>query len=153
MLSDVIGRYDLKSFVNKLIPQNFIIIIKFKCIFLCFVLESCASVVLGGTSKKGGKRTKKENNMLKDFGIEYAKSGRAACCGCKQKILKDQIRVRKTVFDTEVGMKFGGQALWHHVECFAQIREELGWFDTGENLPGFESIKDDDKADIKKALP
>ncbi|KAM7363583.1 poly-(ADP-ribose) polymerase [Cochliomyia hominivorax] len=109
--------------------------------------------VVSGSSKKGGKRSKEESNALKDFGIEYAKSGRAACRGCEQKILKDQIRIRKTVYDTEVGMKYGGQALWHHVECFAQLRGELGWFDTGENLPGFKNLKSEDKSDVKKALP
>ncbi|XP_046804661.1 poly [ADP-ribose] polymerase isoform X2 [Lucilia cuprina] len=50
-------------------------------------------------------------------------------------------------------MKYGGQPLWHHVECFAQLRGELGWFDTGENLPGFKSLKSEDKNDVKKALP
>ena len=50
-------------------------------------------------------------------------------------------------------MKYGGQALWHHVECFAQLRGELGWFDTGENLPGFKTLKSEDKANVKKALP
>ncbi|XP_065370938.1 poly [ADP-ribose] polymerase [Calliphora vicina] len=113
---------------------------------------SCATVV-AGVSKKGGKRSSAEANALKDFSVEYAKSGRAACRGCEQNILKGQVRIRKTVHDTEIGMKYGGQALWHHVECFAQLRGELGWFDTGENLPGFKSLKDEDKADIKKALP
>ncbi|KAI8114751.1 Poly [ADP-ribose] polymerase [Lucilia cuprina] len=115
-------------------------------------IDSCTAVV-AGVSKKGGKRSKAEVNALKDFGIEYAKTGRASCRGCEQNILKSQIRIRKTVYDTEVGMKYGGQPLWHHVECFAQLRGELGWFDTGENLPGFKSLKSEDKDDVKKALP
>ncbi|XP_068156658.1 poly [ADP-ribose] polymerase [Drosophila tropicalis] len=104
-------------------------------------------------AKSGKKRSKAESGALKDFGIEYAKSGRAACRGCEQKITKDQVRIRKTVYDTEVGMKYGGQALWHHVECFAQMRSELGWFDTGENLPGFKSLKAEDKKEVQNALP
>lgn len=67
--------------------------------------------------------------------------------------MKDQIRIRKTVYDTEVGMKYGGQPLWHHVECFAQLRGELGWFDTGENLPGFKSLKEEDRKDVKTKIP
>ncbi|TMW48487.1 hypothetical protein DOY81_006414, partial [Sarcophaga bullata] len=116
-------------------------------------IDNCTTVVSAGSSKKGAKRSKEENIAVKDFGIEYAKSGRASCRGCEQKILKDQIRIRKTVYDTEVGMKYGGQPLWHHVECFAQLRGELGWLDTGENLPGFKTLKSEDKADVKKALP
>lgn len=47
--------------------------------------------------------------LIKDFGIEYAKSGRAACAGCHLKISKDEVRIKKMLYDTEVGMKFGGQ--------------------------------------------
>uniref|UniRef100_A0A1A9WQP6 Poly [ADP-ribose] polymerase n=1 Tax=Glossina brevipalpis TaxID=37001 RepID=A0A1A9WQP6_9MUSC len=111
------------------------------------------AVIVSSTEKKGKKRTKVENTALKDFGIEYAKSGRAACRGCEQKIIKDQIRIRKTVYDTEVGMKYGGQPLWHHYECFAQLRGELGWLDIGSNLPGFETLKKEDQEKVKKALP
>ncbi|XP_013111859.1 poly [ADP-ribose] polymerase [Stomoxys calcitrans] len=116
-------------------------------------VEENVSVVPAAGSKNSKKRSKAEAAASKDFGIEYAKSGRAACRGCELKILKDQVRVRKTVFDTEVGMKYGGQPLWHHVECFAQLRSELGWFDSGKNLPGFEGLQDEDKEIVLKALP
>lgn len=118
-------------------------------------IEECASVmaVTESSSNKKKKRSNAENSALKDFGIEYAKSGRSACRGCELKILKDQIRVRKTAYDTEVGMKYGGQALWHHVECFAQLRGELGWFASGDCLPGFNGLKAEDKEIVKKSLP
>lgn len=105
------------------------------------------------SSKNGGKRSKAESALLKDYGVENAKSSRAVCRGCEQKILKDQARIFKKVFDTEVGMKYGGQSLWHHVECFAQLRGELGWFESGENLPGFKSLNAEDKNAVKNALP
>lgn len=91
--------------------------------------------------------------LLNDFGIEYAKSGRASCPGCLLKISKDEVRIKKTVHDTEIGMKFGGQALWHHVECFAQLRTELGWLETGALLPGFANLDKEDQANVKKHLP
>lgn len=106
-----------------------------------------------GSSKGGKKRNIAENSAIKDFGLEYAKSGRAACRGCELKILKGQIRIRKTVYDTEVGMKYGGQPLWHHVECFAQLRGELGWFAAGDILPGFKDLSPEDMEIVKKALP
>lgn len=115
------------------------------------------------TSKKGkskkrladdeGESSKAMSMLIKDFGIEYAKSGRAACVGCQLKIAKDEVRIKKTVYDTEVGMKFGGQPLWHHVECFAQLRSELGWFESAEKLPGFKSLSKEDKANAKKHIP
>lgn len=114
--------------------------------------ENVSTVVPSG-SKNGGKRSKAESALVKDYGIENAKSGRAVCRGCEQKILKDQVRICKKVYDTEVGMKYGGQSLWHHVECFAQLRGELGWFDSGENLPGFKSLNSEDKKSVKNSLP
>lgn len=80
-------------------------------------------------------------------------SGRASCPGCFIKISKDEVRIKKVVHDTEVGMKFGGQALWHHVECFAQLRTELGWFESGDRLPGFKSLNKDDQATVMQHIP
>ncbi|XP_050742158.1 poly [ADP-ribose] polymerase isoform X5 [Drosophila biarmipes] len=104
-------------------------------------------------AEPGQKRSKSANLVLKDFGIEYAKSSRSTCRGCEQKINKDQVRLRKTVYDTEVGMKYGGQPLWHHLDCFAQLRTELGWFDSGENMLGYTSLKSKDQKEIKNILP
>ncbi|XP_041632333.1 poly [ADP-ribose] polymerase isoform X2 [Drosophila kikkawai] len=103
--------------------------------------------------KPGKKRLNVDSVALKDFGVEYAKSGRSYCRGCEQKICKNQVRVRKTVYDTEVGMKYGGQPLWHHLECFAQLRTELGWFDSGENIPGFSILKSDHQEEVKNLIP
>lgn len=50
-------------------------------------------------------------------------------------------------------MKFGGQASWHHVDCFAQLRSELGWYESGDKLPGFKTLDKDDQAAVKKSLP
>lgn len=55
-----------------------------------------ASVVV--PEPKGKKRpadkevAKAKKLALKDFVIEYSKSGRATCRGCQQKILKDEVR-------------------------------------------------------------
>lgn len=89
----------------------------------------------------------------KDFGIEYAKSGRAVCRGCEDKILKDEVRVKKTSFDSEVGAKYGGQALWHHLECFAKLRAELGWFGAGSQLPDYKKLSAEDRKKVDEALP
>lgn len=106
-----------------------------------------------GAKKRGAAaEVKMTKEALRDYGIEYAKSGRAECHGCEIKILKDEMRVKKVVFDTEVGMKYGGQPLWHHFECFAKLRTELGWFSGGEQLPGFAALKKDDQTKVKKDI-
>lgn len=108
---------------------------------------------------KGKKRAADEGTskatlaLINDFSIEYASSGRSSCPGCFQKIPKDEIRIKKIAHDTEIGMKFGGQAISHHVECFAQLRTELGWLASAELLPGFDLLSKDDKATVLKALP
>lgn len=120
-------------------------------------IESLSGCIVPTTGKGKGKKRAAETAAtsiaLKDFGVEYAASGRATCCGCQIKILKDEIRVKKTVYDTEVGMKYGGQPLWHHVECFVKLRAELGFFECGDKLPGFKQLKKVDQPIIAKAIP
>lgn len=93
-----------------------------------------ASAVAQPSTSNGGKKGKKrpadDNAKMtavasKDFGIEYAVSSRAECRGCEIKIPKGEIRIKKVVYDTEIGMKFGGQATWHHYECFAKVMSLL----------------------------
>lgn len=61
---------------------------------------------------------------LKDFAIEYSSTSRATCRGCEQTVIKGDIRIKKISYETKVGMKYGGQALWHHLECFV-VYEKL----------------------------
>lgn len=44
-----------------------------------------------GKKRAGDTNSKLKKEALKDFTIEYAKSGRAMCRGCEQKILKDEV--------------------------------------------------------------
>lgn len=106
--------------------------------------------------KKGKKRAAESepssNDSLKDFGIEYSKSSRAECIGCQNKIMKEDIRIKRTVYDTEVGAKFGGQALWHHLQCFASIRGDYGYYLGGSDLPGYQDLSPADKKIVKDAI-
>lgn len=47
------------------------------------------------------------NKLLHDFEIQYSISGRALCAECLQKIPKEEIRIKKVVRHTPIGMKFG----------------------------------------------
>lgn len=90
---------------------------------------------------------------LKDFVIEYSKSSRATCRGCEQKIMKEEIRISKKDFETDVGKRYGGQDMWHHVTCFAKMRSELGYFESGNKLPGFKTLSKADQAEVVKQIP
>jgi poly [ADP-ribose] polymerase 1 len=120
-------------------------------------IEDSTGILLPETSKgKKGKKRAADSQAnaaaLKDFGIEYSVSSRAECVGCQNKIMKENIRVKKIVYDTEVGAKFGGQPLWHHLNCFVSIRGDYGFYLGGESLPGFENLSASDRKQVKKVL-
>lgn len=66
--------------------------------------------------------------------------------------LKDEVRICKVVYDTEIGAKYGGQPLWHHVSCFAKQRNELLFFAGGESIPGFDTLKKEDQKIVKTEI-
>ena len=48
---------------------------------------------------------------------------------------------------------YGPYDRWHHVKCFAEKREELEFFDAGEDLAGFKSIGTEDQQLVRDELP
>lgn len=102
---------------------------------------------------KGKKRTKGAAGGSKDFLIEYAKSSRAMCRGCEEKIVKDEIRISKKDFESDEGRRYGGIDRWHHLECFAKLRTELAFFDQGDSINGIKTLSKEDQATVKKTLP
>lgn len=102
-----------------------------------------------GKGKKRGKNTA----ASQDFVIEYAKSSRATCRGCEEKILKDEIRVSKKDFESDEGRRYGGIDRWHHLECFAKLRTELAFFEQGDTINGIQALSKEDQANVKKVLP
>lgn len=119
---------------------------------------------VGGTSiivpeKKGKKRPadkieqQSKKLALKDYSIENAKSGRAICKGCEQKILKDEIRVSKKEYESDIARRIGGADQWHHLTCFAQLRSELGYFEDANKIPGFKKLSKPDQEAARKAIP
>ncbi|XP_046383121.1 poly [ADP-ribose] polymerase [Ischnura elegans] len=103
-------------------------------------------------AKKGKKRAA-ANDKLKDFSVEYAKSSRATCIVCGEKLIKDEIRVSKKDFEDEKAKRFGGFDRWHHVACFASNRIALGYFESGGDLPGAKTLSKEDQVDLKKKIP
>jgi hypothetical protein len=84
------------------------------------------------------------------FEVEYAKSGRAACKKCKDKIDKDAVRVG---FKADVPEDAEGAAAhfgcsWHHFACFPQAKG-ASWFKkhlTAEvTAAGVDALKSEDQ--------
>ncbi|XP_057662196.1 poly [ADP-ribose] polymerase-like [Diorhabda carinulata] len=158
--------YDFQCFFNKQRPKNTFDIHNFESLLLKDQQKIKKRVgvaninILPNTvndNKKGQKRggtstNKLKQKALKDFKIQYAMSGRAMCRGCHQKILKGVVRISKKSYDTEVGKKFDGQDMWHHVSCFVAIRSDLGYFESADKLPGFRELEKKDQELVLKEL-
>ncbi|CAB3383108.1 Hypothetical predicted protein [Cloeon dipterum] len=108
-------------------------------------------------SKKKGKTAEKRKSSgkkaLPDFKCEYAASSRAVCIGCEQKIIKDEIRIAKMDYESEKAMRFGGIPRWHHVDCFVQTRAQNEFWGSVEDIPGFKTLKSEDRHELKKKIP
>ncbi|KAL1117298.1 hypothetical protein AAG570_004624 [Ranatra chinensis] len=117
--------------------------------------EAATSAPVASGGKKTTKRAadKAVKSALKDYTVEYAKSSRAMCRGCEVKIAKDDVRISKKDFESEGAKMYGGQERWHHVECFAKLRDSLEFWESGDKLPGFATLKKEDKDVVLKSLP
>ncbi|KAK9891936.1 hypothetical protein WA026_017419 [Henosepilachna vigintioctopunctata] len=120
-------------------------------------IGASSSIILPEKKGKGKKRNAdalaSKKAALKDFTLEYSKSSRATCRGCELKIMKEEVRISKKDFDTEVGKKYGGQDMWHHLTCFAKLRNELGFFESASALPGFADLSREDQKEALKQIP
>ncbi|XP_015184102.1 PREDICTED: poly [ADP-ribose] polymerase [Polistes dominula] len=102
---------------------------------------------------KKGKKRGKGADASSDFSIQYAKSSRAMCRGCEEKIMKEEIRISKKDFESEEARRYGGLDRWYHLECFVKLRKELEFFDQADSLAGIKSLSKEDQANVKKELP
>lgn len=103
---------------------------------------------------KGKKRTKGgSGGGSGDFRVEYAKSSRSTCIGCQEKIIKGETRISKKDYETEEARRYGGLDRWHHVECFAKLRADMGYYGSGDELPGAAQLSKEDRQSLKASLP
>lgn len=103
---------------------------------------------------KGRKRNAAKNGGASgDFKVEYAKSNRSTCKGCDEKIIKPEMRIAKKDYESDEAKKFGGLDRWYHVECFVNLRADLGYYGGADELPGVRALSKVDKQSLKAALP
>lgn len=89
---------------------------------------------------------------LPDFSIEYTRLCRDPCTACRAAFLKGEIRIMKVVYENQDETSFG-KATWYHVYCFAYIRNEIGWMQSAESLPGFSRLAEEDKESLLIQIP
>lgn len=68
-------------------------------------------------------------------------------------ILQQDVRVCKKDYDSDEGKRYGGISLWHHLECFCKVRQELEFWDSGDKIPGFKALEEEDQDKVTKLLP
>ncbi|KAG5666647.1 hypothetical protein PVAND_014663 [Polypedilum vanderplanki] len=95
----------------------------------------------------------KNKAIIKDFGVEYAKSGRSTCVECLKNIDENEIRVKKMDYSSDIGKKFGGKPMWHHLECFAAKREDYNFYLGGSQLPGISKLLKGDQKIVADVIP
>jgi len=119
------------------------------------IKEKLAAGGGGGGGKKGGKDgvdgVKKDKDS--DFQVEYAKSSRAKCKNCEEKIEKGVIRIAKMVEPEGKKAFLGKLPQWYHVDCFAEMKEELEAVDLPlQDVDGFSSLSEEDLKTLKEKV-
>ncbi|XP_047526673.1 poly [ADP-ribose] polymerase [Vanessa atalanta] len=115
------------------------------------MLGNPSGIVMPAEKNKKGKSNKRDNSekaALANYSIEYSKSSRATCKHCDIKICKGEIRVSKLSYDP----KYGDHPNWHHLNCFAEKKNEFLFLAGGEDLPGFKSLNKEDQKTVKDAI-
>lgn len=92
-------------------------------------------------------------NSLTNFEIEYSNLNEDRCAVCVEPILRNELRIKKIVYDTDVALQFGKEILWNHYYCFVQQRDVYDFLWSGDQLPGYSELQPAHKEFIKEALP
>lgn len=98
-------------------------------------------------------KQKLPDNAITSFGIEYSRSNDDPCYICKDRILRNEVRIKKEAFDTEIARQFGKEIQWSHLECFVINRDMFGYNLSGVLLPGFEKLQAEHQRFVKECLP
>lgn len=71
------------------------------------------------------------------FSVQYAKSNRSGCHGCDAFIDKDTLRLSRKNYTSRRARRYGPTDEWYHVDCFNQLKKDLGFFGTAESFVFF----------------
>ncbi len=77
------------------------------------------------------------NDSNDTFSVQYAKSNRSTCHGCDTTIDKDTLRLSRKNYTSKRARRYGPTDEWYHVDCFNQLKKDLGFFGTAESFVFF----------------
>lgn len=58
----------------------------------------------------------------------------------------------KKDYESENARQYGPQERWHHVECFLKARDELEFYGSAADIPGFMALGPDDQKMLKEKI-
>jgi poly [ADP-ribose] polymerase 1 len=99
------------------------------------------------------KRENEASESYKNFGVEYANTNTDTCATCKEPIDRNELRIKKIVFDSDTAAKFGKEILWAHLHCFIFNRDQYDYLWDGKLLTGFNELQPAHQVIVEEALP
>ncbi|CAF3938965.1 unnamed protein product [Rotaria sp. Silwood2] len=90
------------------------------------------------------------NDLNNTFSVQYAKSNRSTCHGCGTLIDKDTLRLSRKNYTSKRSRRYGPTDEWYHVDCFNQMKKDLGFFGTAESFFGFVDMNKEDQVELKE---
>uniref|UniRef100_A0A3S6KHI0 Poly [ADP-ribose] polymerase n=1 Tax=Juniperus drupacea TaxID=103973 RepID=A0A3S6KHI0_9CONI len=106
-------------------------------------LRKYVETPLEGASPSTGVSAAEDDNS--DYVIENAKSSRATCKKCNEKITKGEVRI--AIMTESDNPRFRGKVPgWHHDKCFLEM---CMWTGPMDKMPGWDSLTAEDKEAVQ----
>ncbi|KAF8773151.1 Poly [ADP-ribose] polymerase like protein [Argiope bruennichi] len=86
-----------------------------------------------------------------DFSVSMPNQVNQHVEACGEKIPKGEVRI-SVLDDNPEHQRYGPAPLWRHVDCFVKDKQQLGFNDSADNLPGFNSLKVEDQKMVKEKV-
>ncbi|CAF3674972.1 unnamed protein product [Rotaria sp. Silwood1] len=82
------------------------------------------------------------NDANDTFSVQYAKSNRSTCHSCDKSIDKDTLHLSRTKYTSKRARSYGPTDEWYHVDCFYQMKKDLGFSGNAESLILIDTVTD-----------
>jgi DNA ligase-3 len=101
-----------------------------------------------------GSGDESQQQTTKKFFVDRAKTGRATCKKCKEKLEAGVLRLAKSGYNPYGP---GPLKLWHHVDCmfevFSKQRATTAKIETPDDVDGWSDLEEEDQEELLKKLP
>jgi hypothetical protein len=63
------------------------------------------------------------------------------------------MRLGKKDYTSESAQRYGPMFRWYHLDCFVANRDELTFHDKAADIPGYKTLRVEDRKELDKKLP